>query len=218
MITFIIIGLTVVVSYLAFQNQSLVDKLIFYPPAVKHNEWYRFVTHGFLHADWGHLFFNMFALYLFGKAIENVFSDVFGAVTGALLYALLYVLGLIFAILPTWYKEKNNYYYRSLGASGAVSAVVFAYILVYPMSYMGVMFIPVFLPAFIFGILYIVISIYFDKQQSGNINHTAHIAGGLFGIIFMAVTFRLLANINIFSWFIENIHITSLRDLIRFGY
>jgi membrane associated rhomboid family serine protease len=217
MITIIIIALTSIVSYLAFSNHSLVDRFIFYPPAIQRGQWYRFVTHGFLHADFGHLFFNMFALYLFGTAIETVFKDVFGDGPGIVLYVLMYVLGLIFAILPTWFKEKNNSYYSSLGASGAVSAIVFAYILIYPMNFMGIVFIPVFLPAFIFGIIYVVTSIYLEKNQNGNVNHSAHISGGLFGIVFMAVAFRLV-DINIFSWFIQNIHISSIKDLIHFGY
>jgi membrane associated rhomboid family serine protease len=218
MITVIFIVLTVTVSYIAFSNQNLVEKLIFYPPAIKNKQWYRLISYGFLHADLSHLAFNMFALYLFGTEIEAVFKNVFGVELGSLLYVLLYFLGLFFSILPTWLKEKNNAYYRSLGASGAVSAVVFAYILVYPMNFMGVMFIPVFLPAFLFGIIYVVASIYFEKMQNGNINHLAHLAGGLFGVLFMFVVFKNIAQINIFHYFIENIHISSFGDLIHFGY
>ncbi|MDD3079420.1 MAG: rhomboid family intramembrane serine protease [Paludibacter sp.] len=218
MLTIIIIAITSIVSYMAFNNQSLVEKYIFYPPAIKDKQWYRFITYGFLHADFGHLFFNMFALYLFGTEIEKVFKQIFGYSQGSGLYLLLYIAGLILSILPTYFKEKNNFMYRSLGASGAVSSVVFAYILIYPMNFMGIVFIPVFLPAFIFGIIYVVISIYLDKNQSGNINHLAHIAGGVFGIVFMAVIFKTLAGINIFAYFIQSIQISSIRDLIHFGY
>jgi len=83
---------------------------------------------------------------------------------------------------------------------------------------MGVIFIPVFLPAFIFGIIYVVFSVYLEKKQSGNINHLAHLAGGLFGIVFMFVAFKTFADINIFMWFIQNIEISNFRDLIHFGY
>lgn len=218
MVTIIIIAITAIVSYMAFNNSDLVQKYIFYPPAIKNNQWYRFITYGFLHADFSHLIFNMFALYLFGTEIELVFKDTFGNQIGIILFIVLYISGLIFSILPTYFKEHNSSSYRSLGASGAVSAIVFAYILVYPMNFMGIMFIPVFLPAFIFGIIYVVISIYFEKKQNGNINHLAHIAGGVFGIVFMFSAFKVFADINIFSWFIQNIHITSVRDFIHFGY
>jgi membrane associated rhomboid family serine protease len=218
MITIILIALTAVISYSAFSNNQLVDKLIFYPPEIKRKQWYRFVSYGFLHADLSHLAFNMFALYLFGTEIEKVFKEVFGVEVGSFLYILLYFLGLIFSILPTWFKEKDNYYYRSLGASGAVSAVVFAYILVYPMNFMGILFIPIFLPAFLFGIIYVVTSIYLEKMQNGNINHLAHVAGGVFGIVFMFVTFMFIADINIIRYFIESIQINSFSDLIHFGY
>jgi membrane associated rhomboid family serine protease len=218
MITIILIALTAVISYIAFSNNQLVDKLIFYPPEIKKKQWYRFVSYGFLHADLSHLAFNMFALYLFGTEIEKVFKEVFGVEVGSFLYILLYFLGLIFSILPTWFKEKDNYYYRSLGASGAVSAVVFAYILVYPMNFMGILFIPIFLPAFLFGIIYVVTSIYLEKMQNGNINHLAHVAGGVFGIVFMIVTFMFIADINIIRYFIESIQINSFSDLIHFGY
>jgi len=217
MITILLIAVTALISILAFSNYSLVDNLIFYPPAIKRKQWYRFITYGLLHADWGHLFFNMFSLYLFGTEIEKVFKDVFGNNIGIVLYVLLYVAGLVFSIIPTYLKEKENSYYRSLGASGAVSSVVFAYMLVYPMNYMGIVFVPVFIPAFLFGIIYVVTSIYLDRNQNGNINHMAHIAGGLFGVVFMFVVFKNLADINIFQWFIENIKITSIRDLIRIG-
>ncbi len=218
MVTIIIIAITSIISYTAFNNSSLVDKYIFYPPSIKNNQWYRFITYGFLHADFSHLLFNMFALYLFGTAIELVFKDTFGGLNGVVLYVVLYISGLIFSILPTYFREKDNEYYRSLGASGAVSAIVFAYILVYPMNFMGIIFIPVFLPAFIFGIIYVVFSVYLEKKQSGNINHLAHLAGGLFGIVFMFVAFKTFADINIFMWFIQNIEISNFRDLIHFGY
>lgn len=218
MITIIIIAITAVISYVAFNNSSIVDKYIFYPPAIKNKQWYRFLTYGVLHADLSHLFFNMFAMYLFGTEIEKVFNDVFGTGLGGFLYVMLYLLGLVFSILPTWTKEKENPYYRSLGASGAVSAIVFAYILVYPMNFMGIMFIPVYLPAFIFGIIYVVTSVYLEKQQSGNVNHLAHVAGGIFGVVFMFVVFRIFAGLNIFYFFVQNIQISSFKDLIHFGY
>ncbi len=183
MLTIIIIALTSIVSVLAFQNPVLVNQLIFYPPAIRRGEWWRFASYGVLHADWSHLIFNMFSLYLFGKAVESVFAEVFGPMVGGVLYVALYLAGLVVSIVPTWIKTKNDSTYRSLGASGAVSGVVFAYIVFFPMSYMGLMFVPVFLPAFLFGGLYVAVSVYLDKKQYGNINHSAHIAGG-YGALF----------------------------------
>lgn len=216
--TIIIIAITSIVSFMAFNNAELLHRFIFYPPAVNRKEYYRFFTYGLLHADLGHLFFNMFALYLFGSEIEKVLVEFFGMGQGTLLYVAMYVLGLLVSILPTYFKEKNNPAYRSLGASGAVSAVVFAYILIYPMNFMGIMFIPVFLPAFLFGIIYVVVSFYLDKNQSGNINHLAHITGGVFGILFMFVVFQILADVNLFDYFIQSIQVSSWRDLVHFGY
>lgn len=218
MITTLLIVITSVISYMAFSNERLMQRYIFYPPAIQSRQWYRFISYGFLHADLSHLIFNMLALYLFGSEIEKVFAEVFGLEMGAVLYLLLYFTSLIMSIIPTWIKEKDNSYYRSLGASGAVSAVVFAYILVYPMNFMGLMFIPIMLPAFIFGVIYIVASAYLDKKQVGNINHSAHIAGGVYGVVFLSVSFRLIAQINIWAHFIASIQISSWKDLIHLGY
>lgn len=218
MLTIIIIALTSFISVRAFQDHRLIDQFIFYPPAIRRGEWWRIVTYGVLHADWTHLIFNMITLYLFGNAIENAYRDLFGAQLGGGLYLLLYLTGLLVSILPTWRKERNSNHYRGLGASGAVSAIVFAYIVLYPMSYMGVMFIPLFLPAFLFGGLYVAASAYMEKKQMGNINHSAHIAGGVWGVLFLVVTFGLLGGINLFTHFVENITVSSWSDLIKFGY
>lgn len=218
MITFIIIALTALISISAFKNRSLVEKLIFYPPAVKRGQWQRLFTYGVLHADYTHLIFNMFTLYFFGMDIERAFQATFGMQMGSIFYILLYVSALPFSILPTYFKHQNNRYYRGLGASGAVSAVIFAYILINPMNFMGIMFIPIWLPAFIFGILFVTISLYLDKKQAGGINHSAHIAGGVYGVVFMIVVFALMANTNLVSEFVDKIRISSISELIHFGY
>lgn len=218
MITLVIIAITVLVSYMAFQKPELMNKLIYYPPAVEQREWHRLITHGFIHADYSHLIFNMLALYMFGSDIEGALRASFGEPLGSVFYIVLYLSGIVMAILPTHFKERNNAFYRSLGASGAVSAIVFAYIMLYPMNYMGLMFIPVFLPAFIFGFIYIAASIYLDKHHSSNINHSAHVTGALFGILYMFIVFQLVAQVNIFEWFINRIQINSIGDLIKLGY
>lgn len=218
MITLAIIIITALISYHAFNNYHIADKLIFQPASVRDGEWYRLFTYGLLHADFTHLLFNMFTFYLFGGYIENMFKLQLGLRQGSVAFILLYVGGLLFSILPTYLKEKNNYYYKGLGASGAVSAMVFAYILINPMNFMGILFIPIMLPAFLFGFIFIFISIYLDKKEVGGINHSAHITGGLFGIIFTAAVFFVLSDVNLLLQFIFKIRITSLGDLIHFGF
>ncbi|MBA2563231.1 MAG: rhomboid family intramembrane serine protease, partial [Chitinophagaceae bacterium] len=126
-ITLIIVVVTVIVSIIGFRNSQVIDNLIFDPPAVtQKNQYYRFITCGFIHADIGHLFFNMFSFYLFSNAlVEPAFIAYFGDYGRAALL-IMYLLALIVSLLPTYAKHKNNPHYKSLGASGAVSAVVFA--------------------------------------------------------------------------------------------
>ena len=123
--TTLIIIITVIVSLLAWQNKTLFNRLIFYPPAVNNGQWDRFVTHGFIHADSMHLLFNMFTLYFFGRAIEGLYrSFLFGYG-----FVIFYVLAIVVAMIPSYLKNKKNASYLSLGASGGVSAVLFAFIL-----------------------------------------------------------------------------------------
>lgn len=186
-ITLIIIIVTCLVSFGGFSNQRIINDLIFYPPAItKQNQWYRFFTCGLIHADWAHLAFNMISLYLFGDFVEKGFAEVFGD-KGKILYLLMYVLALFVSLLPTFAKHKNDYYYRSLGASGAVSAVIFAGILLEPRNRIGLFFIPPVIPGYVFGPLYLLASSYFEKKSRDNINHSAHIWGALFGVAFLIV-------------------------------
>ncbi|BBD44901.1 MAG: rhomboid family intramembrane serine protease [Petrimonas sp.] len=218
MITFLIIGITSVISIAAFGNYTMMDKFIFRPTEAGRGQWYRFFTYGVLHADYTHLIFNMFTLYFFGGDIERAFKATFGGQTGVFYYLLLYVTALPVSILPTYLKQKNNNSYRGVGASGAVSAIIFAYILINPMNFMGVLFIPVWLPAFLFGTIFLLISVSLDKKQSKGINHSAHITGGLYGIAFMVTVFIAFANINLVSEFADKVKIDSIYDLIRIGY
>ena len=218
MITITIIILTSLISYQAFRDYNIADKLIFQPAAVRDGEWYRLLTYGVLHADLTHLIFNMFTFYLFGSSIEGYFKAVLGTNPGSIAFIILYIGGLLFSILPTYIKQKDNYYYKGLGASGAVSAVVFAYILINPMNFMGILFIPIMLPAFSFGFIFILISMYLDKNQVGGINHSAHITGGLFGVILTTVMFLVLNDTNLLLSFIHKVQITSLSQLIYFGF
>lgn len=213
-ITVIIIAITVIVSLVAFKNDKLFDDLIFYPPAItEKKQYYRFITCGFIHADLGHLFFNMYALYLFGSIAEQIFSAVFGQY-GNLLYILMYVLALIACLIPTFQKNRNNPSYRSLGASGAVSAVVFAYIVFAPLQGVGLIFIPLYIPGFLFGIIYLVVSYYLDKKGGGRINHSAHIWGALFGVLYIIVTSQLFSNYPLLQHFVESVKNFDYHNII----
>src|SRR5690606_3309953 len=134
-ITLVIVVLTVVVSLMGFNNSKIIDNLIFYGPAIaQRNQYYRFITCGLIHADFMHLAFNMLALYSFGVILERQFfasPQIFGREAGVY-YLMLYVGGLIVSSMPDYFKHRDNYYFRSLGASGAVSAVIFSCIVLYP--------------------------------------------------------------------------------------
>ena len=175
--TLFIIIITVVVSLLAWQSPQLMQRLIFYPPAVQRGQVDRFVTHGFIHADGMHLFFNMFTLYSFGQAVQGLFMSKLGSLG----FVLFYFAALFVAIMPTYLKQKNNPRYSSLGASGAVSAVIFSYILMNPWSTLLLFVIPV--PAIVFAVAYVAYSVWADGQGRGSINHSAHLVGGIFGML-----------------------------------
>ena len=175
--TLFIIIITVVVSLLAWQSPQLMQRLIFYPPAVQRGQVDRFVTHGFIHAAGMHLFFNMFTLYSFGQAVQGFFMSKLGSLG----FVLFYLAALVVAIMPTYLKQKNNPRYSSLGASGAVSAVIFSYILMNPWSRLLLFVIPV--PAIVFAVAYVAYSVWADGQGRGSINHSAHLVGGIFGML-----------------------------------
>jgi membrane associated rhomboid family serine protease len=186
-ITAIIVVITCVVSFVAFSNQKIIDTLIFNPPAIsERNEWYRFFSCGLIHADIMHLAFNMFSFYVFGKIVEEKFTNIFGE-KGSLLYGLMYIAALGVCLVPTYMQHKENYNYRSLGASGAVSAVIFAGIFLYPTLGISLMFIPISIPGFIFGPIYLFITAYLSRRGKSYINHSAHLWGALFGIAFLIV-------------------------------
>jgi len=216
-ITLVIIIVTVLVSIGAFTNQKIMEDLIFYPPAVsQRNQWYRFFSCGLIHADWGHLIFNMLAFYLFGQKLEYYFSEVFGE-KGKILYLVMYIAALAVSVLPTYFKNRNNYHYRSLGASGAVSAVIFSSILFNPLTGIGLFFIPIYVAGFIFGLIYLLISQWLDKRGEGNINHSAHIFGALFGIVFTIIAGEIFSEISILNFFTEQIKNMNPGDIIQFG-
>ena len=178
-LTWLLIGLTVLVSWQAFEKPRLLDRLLLWPPAIDRSKQYdRLVTHGFVHADWQHLLFNMITLYFFGRHVESLFVPYIGQVG----FALFYLSAIVVAILPTYLRHRHDPRYRSLGASGAVSAVLFAFILVQPWSLIFVFFLPV--PAIVYAVLYVGYSIWMDKHGMDNVNHSAHLWGAGYGVLF----------------------------------
>jgi len=181
-ITLLLIAVTCVVSLLAFRTPSLLMRLILWPPAIdRHRQYDRLVTYGFIHADLWHLLFNMVTLFFFGRMMEQVITQLSGS---RLTFVAFYFSALVVSILPTYLKHQKDPNYRSLGASGAVSAVLFSYILIDPWARIGVFFIP--MPAIVFAVLYIAYSIWMDRRGGDNINHGAHLAGAAYGVLFLA--------------------------------
>lgn len=178
-ITIILIVITVAISFAAWQQPRLLDKLIYWPPAVARGEYWRLLTHGFIHGDVSHLAFNMITFFFFGRFMEHVLVQYIGAVG----YVMFYLIGIVMAMLPTHLKHRHDPHYRSLGASGAVSAVLFAYILLQPWAMLIVFVIPV--PAIVFAVAYVGYSIWAEKHGRDNIAHGAHLWGAAWGVLFM---------------------------------
>ena len=187
------VAITTLISIGGFYNQKIKEDLIFYPPAIsEYNQWYRFFTCGLIHADVPHLAFNMYALYMFGNSVESEFSDpvLFGGL-GKLLYILLYVTALIACLLPTYTKHKHNAYYSSLGASGAISGVLGAYMLQHPTRsvHMWIFFFIVAVPAFLaVGIWFVFqvingMGVLGGEESAGGVAYAAHIGGFIAGLL-----------------------------------
>ncbi|MDX1904813.1 MAG: rhomboid family intramembrane serine protease [Thermonemataceae bacterium] len=187
-ITYIIIGATVVTSLLAWQQPKLLNQWIFYPYAIRKNkEWLRFLTSGFIHSDYMHLIFNMISLFFLGKYAEFGFMERFGVDSYILVYVFFYLSAIIVSDIPTFFKQSKNPHYRALGASGAVSAVVFATILMEPGMRLRVFPIPFPIPGVVYALLYIFYSAYMAKNARDNIGHDAHLYGSLYGLAFVGV-------------------------------
>ena len=177
----VLVIIIVGISYFAFQNKNLIEKLILSPYLVIHrNEWHRIITHAFIHANWTHLLFNMIALWSFGTTVIQYFEVLSGIPN--VHFFVLFFLGVVIASIPDIVKHKNDTSYFSLGASGGVSAVVFSAILFDPWSTILIFFIPC--PGIIFGVLYLIYSHYMSRRGSDNINHSAHFYGAVFGFLY----------------------------------
>lgn len=184
--TLIVVAAIVIVSIMGFNNRNIIDQLILDPYIVnKRKEWFRLLSCALIHADTMHLAFNMIALYSFGQALESYFAYTMPNMP-MLMYATLLIGGQLASVLPSYAKHKDNYNYRSLGASGMVTAVIFAAIVFNPWGKIQLYFIPI--PGIVFGLLYLAYEYYSSKNSNDNINHDAHYWGGVFGVLFVALT------------------------------
>lgn len=194
MLAYIIIAITSFVSYRAFQDYSITDKYIFNAYKVVHyKQWYRMFTHGLLHANWEHLIVNMLTLFFFGPIVQDTIGPVY--------FLILYITSLAASSLLSLSKHKDHDWYNALGASGAVSAVLFTFIFFYPWETIQLYFI-IPIPGIIFGVLYLVYSNYMSKRGIDNIGHDAHFMGAVYGFIF-----PVIINYENIWWFIDAITI-----------
>lgn len=196
MVTYLIIAINCIVSIYGFTNRNFFARYLFHPYSINNNkkEWYRIFTHAFLHADYAHLLFNMFSFYSFGLLLEQYFFPTLFGNKAEYYYVLLYVGGIMASAFPGFEKHKHDAGYSSVGASGAVCAVIFSTILIAPASKMQLMFLPFDFPAAIFGAVFLLVTWYLSKRGGGRIAHDAHMWGSIFGFLFtIALKFSLLA-------------------------
>lgn len=169
---------------MALNNRTMMYKWLFIPVDIKQKKQYwRWLSHGFIHADYMHLIVNMFTLFFFGPYLENYLVHKFNVI-GIVSFVFFYLLSIVFSSIYSYYRNKNNYSYSALGASGAIAAVLFSYVILNPN---GRLYIYAFLPirAWLFGLLYLFYEYYMGKKQMDNIGHDAHFFGAVFGVIFI---------------------------------
>jgi membrane associated rhomboid family serine protease len=196
--TYLIIAFTVIISILSFRNSAYFSKFQFNAYQIFHRkEIYRLLSHGFLHANWTHLIVNMLVLFIFGPVVEDLFEQHgFGGAAKLypLIFLLFYLAAIVLSSLLSLFKQRNNAWYNSVGASGAVSAVIFSYIFFNPWKKIYIYgILPV--PGIILGAVYLIYSQYMSKRKIDNINHDAHFIGAVFGFIFPVIMdYSLMSN------------------------
>ncbi|HET7842664.1 MAG TPA: rhomboid family intramembrane serine protease [Xanthomonadales bacterium] len=180
-ITLVLIAITVAISVAGFGNRRVVESLVFSPTWVlRRHDWHRLVSYGFVHADGMHLLFNMLVLWFFGPLVEATLV----ARIGSAGFVLFYVAALVFSILPSLFRHRNDPGWFSLGASGACCAVLFVFIMLRPWEKLYLFFaIP--MPAIVFAVGYVAYTIWADRRKKDRINHSAHLWGAVFGVVFL---------------------------------
>ena len=208
MSTIFIIALTVLFSYKGFNDLLFFRKYEFHIGSIRAGEQIRMISSGFLHADLGHLFFNMFTLYMFAPVVINFF--------GEFSFILIYMISLVFGSLLTLVMHKNDYNYRAIGASGAVTGIIYSAILLQPDMMLGLFYvIPI--PAYLFGIGYLLYSIYGMKAKNDNIGHTAHFGGAIGGYLITILKEPAMLVDNTFMVLLLAIPIVILFMLSKMG-
>jgi membrane associated rhomboid family serine protease len=184
----VIIVLTVFISWQGIRNVNVIDRLLFYPYRIKRNkEIYRFISHLFVHGGVAHLTFNMISLYSIGSFFEYQLKVFQGDINGMIHFIFLYILGGLSSTIYCYYKNQNNLSYRSLGASGAVSSIIFASIIWNPKMTLYLFLLPFTIPAYIFGPLYLIFEYFAFRRGATGIANDAHISGAIFGIIYVLI-------------------------------
>ncbi|WP_339894147.1 rhomboid family intramembrane serine protease [uncultured Algibacter sp.] len=209
LVTIIIIAANVIISYKGFGDYSFFDKYKFHVGGVKRGEQVRLVSSGFLHADTQHLLFNMLSLYFFADVVITLLSPI--------QFLLVYFGSLLVGSLLSLYFHKNEYHYSAVGASGAVSGIIYSAILLQPGMNLYIIFIPIPIPAYIFGIGYLLYSIYGMKNRVGNIGHDAHFGGAVGGYIITLLLSPWLFETNLLMIFLLAIPIALLFVLKKMG-
>lgn len=209
LITIVVIAANIIFSFKGFNDHAFFEKYKFNSAAVKRGEKIRILTSGFLHVDTAHLFLNMLTLYFF--------ADVVIGSLGSFSFLLIYVASLLLGNLLSYYFHKDEYQYNAVGASGAVSGIIYAAILLYPDMSLYMFFIPIPIPAYVFGIGYMLYSIYGMKNRIGNIGHDAHFGGAVGGYILTLVLVPQLFATSLFMVILLAIPIVLLFFLQKTG-
>ena len=185
MVTVFLILITSLASILCFIGKLDANKLLFHAYSVWHRkEWHRMLTYGLVHGSWGHLFFNMLTLFFFGRVVEQYFTLSFGSVAGVILYVVLYVTAIAVSSIWDLIKYRDDWNYSAVGASGAVSAILFASILFEPKMGIYIYLIPIPVPGYIFAPLYLLYCWFMARRNKDNIGHSAHFWGAVYGLLF----------------------------------
>lgn len=184
MITTVFFGLIFLTSIAAFNKADLFAKLLFSPyKTIRHKQWYRLLSAGFIHGSWLHLLINLFVFWQFGTYLESYFDSVTGVPGSKFFMAGLFLGGIIFANIPSLFVHARDYNYQSIGASGGVSAVLFAYILINPWDKLVLYFvIPIY--SVVAGVLFLIYSYWASRNRNDHIDHLAHFSGSVFGVLF----------------------------------